>query len=163
MKYLLLLLPLFAQSQNTNGFIVSPDALTTTPNLTIVDTRKDTFPPMFTFEPGGWTITEGSVVVRDCIPFEEFTEWKLELIGSIKIADMHEGPHDWVYAEHSDVNLSWIELQTAIYCPCGCPKTDNEARICRVCFVHQTRTRTYGHKPRVEESEYVKLKKKAKQ
>lgn len=147
MKYLLVLLPLFTQAQNA----------------------LDTLPPMFTTEPGGWTITENDVVVLDCFPFEEFTEWvpdgKPQGMWAVRDSDqirlVHR--HYWVYAEHSDVNQSWIDVQTAMHCPCGCPKTDNEARICRVCLEHQTRTRTYGNKPRKEESEYVKLKKKAKQ
>lgn len=180
MKYLLLFLPLFAQAQNSHSVItdhcqghdvvyqhdplanllVSPEALTTTPKLSIVDARQDTFSPMFTTEPGGWTITENGVVVLDCFPFEEFTEWATD-VQSKYSRIIHV--HDWVYAEHSDVNQSRVDLQTAMYCPCGCPKTDNEARICRVCFMHQTRTRTYGHRPRTEESEYIKLKKKAKQ
>ncbi len=107
----------------------------------------------FTFDPSHDFFTISKI---ECEPYEHFTEWRGDMfsIGC---------PHDWVYAEHDDVNES-SGILNMVYCPCGCPQTENEARICRHCLREETRVRSWGfHEKTKEDSEYMKLKKKTKE
>ena len=113
--------------------------------------------PFLAHAQGGITWGNDWFGTLDCRPYERFTEW---------VTTNDKGPgdvlhtHTWVYAEREDVNLPYF-LSTGEYCVCGCPKKENEARICSECLQHQERTREYGEEPVKTESDYVKLKKKA--
>ena len=91
----------------------------------------------------------------DCEYFDHQTGW--EDIAGVTLAIGH-GSHNWVYAKRSDVNKT-IDWVYADHCPCGCPQTEKEARICSVCYREEQRTRTWGYNsvPRGE-SEYMKIK-----
>ena len=99
----------------------------------------------------------GQIIVSgryDCIPFTGFSAWKSDFIGHPDCI------HEWIYAEFEDINSnSGITLM--VYCQCGCPVHTNEARICKGCYRHESRTRTDGHNIQMkEDSEYIKLKAK---
>lgn len=105
----------------------------------------------------------------DCEPYEHFTDWGVKYVGdSLKRCFEHKGnriniSHSWVYADHDDVNKSSGVLNM-VYCPCGCPQFENQARICSECLRHETRVRSYGfHAVERKESEYVRLKKRIKE
>lgn len=95
----------------------------------------------------------------DCIQRQKITEWQTtnEHIDTNTLCKTHL----FVYADYKDVNK--VESMTyAVYCPCGCGDTRNEARICKVCLLSQTRT-IYTYYEAVEHSsEYLKLLKKKK-
>jgi len=90
----------------------------------------------------------------DCEPYETFTPWEVQSEGNAEKA-LHS--HVWVYAEFEDVNAS-SGITNAVYCPCGCPETQNQARICETCFRHEWRVRRYGMRPKEKEkSKYLQI------
>ena len=90
----------------------------------------------------------------DCEPYEIFSDWQAKSDGNDG-QFIHK--HEWVYAEREDVNTQ-INLTTLAYCPCGCGETENQARICEVCFRHEWRTREYGMKPKEKaKSRYLQI------
>jgi len=91
----------------------------------------------------------------DCEWYQDYSEWSVNSVSDPTRFCIHQ----WVYAERSDVNQS-SGITNAVYCHCGCPQSENEARICSVCLRHETRVRSWGwaQKPK-QESEYMKLKK----
>ncbi len=93
---------------------------------------------------------------RECELWEKFTDWKAESKSETICG------HVWVYAEWQDVNTA-LPYTTAQYCPCGCDKQENEARICEACSRHERRTRFFGWETVERKSTYLKLLKKAKQ
>jgi len=91
----------------------------------------------------------------DCEPYETFTPWVAKSEGSAT-KTLHQ--HEWVYAEREDVNHAFFDVTVGWKCPCGCPTTENQARICEACFRHEWRTREYGQRPKEKEkSRYLRL------
>jgi len=86
----------------------------------------------------------------DCKYWESYSEWVSTITGYTNCA------HSWAYAEYKDVNES-SSVVNAVYCPCGCPDSRNEARICRACKRHETRTFAFGYTMSNEPSEYMRL------
>lgn len=109
---------------------------------------------MFTNESGA---IEGHLTLQktfDCESYETLTPWLAKSEGDDG-KFIHK--HEWVYAEHDDINKSY-GLTAAVYCPCGCPTTENQARICEACFRHECRTREYGQRPKEKEkSKYLQI------
>ena len=90
----------------------------------------------------------------DCEPYETFSEWQAKSEGSDG-QFIHK--HEWVYAEREDVNPT-SGITNAVYCPCGCPTTENQARICSACFRHEWRTRECGQRPKEKmKSKYLQI------
>lgn len=87
--------------------------------------------------------------LSDCESKESYTTWTP--IDSLNTCD-----HVWVYAEWKDVNTTqnWTTLQ---YCPCGCGGSSNEARICSLCKLNQSRIRQYWYESVQKKSDYQKL------
>lgn len=112
-----------------------------------------------------WTTTQivaHSNVLRispviDCEYYENFTDW-VEVSEGSKPKVLHFTPHEWVYADKYDVNPT-SGITNAVYCPCGCPGSQNEARICEICLRHETRVMNWGWaEKKKQESKYVELK-----
>lgn len=89
----------------------------------------------------------------DCEQKEKFSEWMP--------VDSTSCDHVWVYAEWKDVNAT-SGITTLQYCPCGCGGTENQARICSLCLLHQKRVRTYWYEKVERKSDYKKLLEKSK-
>ncbi len=90
----------------------------------------------------------------DCEPYETFTPWQARSEGNDG-KFIHK--HEWVYAEREDVNPT-SGITNAVYCPCGCPTTENQARICSACFRHEWRTRECGQRPKEKmKSKYLQI------
>lgn len=100
---------------------------------------------------------KGYVIVDffyDCTPWENYSCW--EQVISDKSLGLSICVHEWVYAKYKDVNPQ-TGTTTMVYCPCGCPQYENEARICRKCKRHEKRTHSWGFTYEPHESEYKKL------
>jgi hypothetical protein len=91
-----------------------------------------------------------------CKPYESFTDWQAENAGQGTCL------HAWVYAEWRDINLIDLTQTSELPPPCGRLNTENEARVCRQCLRHETRTRTYGRHEVPEKTEYQQLIEKIK-
>lgn len=98
----------------------------------------------------------------NCYVVETYSDWtpeyKATALDSIIRSDTGMKwpcPHEWVYANRDDVNGSLLQTTLLNCAPCPCGSTTKEARICRACKFHQTRTLTIGY--RNTESEYIQL------
>lgn len=140
MKNILILL-FFAQiasaQTDTITLKVNSGSITTVPTLSI-------FGPSTSF---------------DCEPYEKFTDWVVTNIGDFE-NKLHS--HKWVYADIYDINKS-SGITNAVYCPCGCGNSENEARICQTCLRHETRVRHWGFTQTTKkESKYMQIKNRLK-
>jgi hypothetical protein len=87
----------------------------------------------------------------ECEKWDKYSEWEVQ-----SPSQKEDCGHEWVYAEWKDVNES-SGITTLAYCPCGCGDSENEARICSKCYLHQTRVHTYGYSQKRRQSEYTKI------
>lgn len=92
----------------------------------------------------------------DCTPWENYSDWEMVIGQHDKKTGLSICIHEWVYAKYKDVNPQ-TGTTTMVYCPCGCPQYENEARICRKCKRHEKRTHSWGFTYEPHESEYKKL------
>ena len=87
-------------------------------------------------------------------PYETFSDWQVRNEGN-DVLIIHK--HEWVYAEREDIN-PFFGFTNAVYCPCGCGDSENQARICSACFRHEWRTREYGQRPKEKlKSKYLQI------
>lgn len=90
-----------------------------------------------------------SLFSNDCEMREQYSDW-------VPVDSLKTCTHEWVYAEWKDVNqaLNWTN---AVYCPCGCGGSSNEARVCEKCKLNQSRVRSYWYVNVPKKSEYEKI------
>jgi len=109
----------------------------------------------------GYEKIDFSLPKYDCEPYETFTPWEAKIEGNAtKIVHSHA----WVYAERDDVNHQFFETSTGWQCPCSCPTTENQARICETCLRHEWRVREYGMRAKEKEkSKYLQIVERVKE
>lgn len=135
---------------------VDPTKMPTKDDMEREDKKKSTgrflsllflFLPVFGFSQ--WGNCEIVEKYSDWMPLEERTLITCDTL----VTHIHR--HDWAYANHDDVNNSPWQTTLINCAPCPCGSTATEARICRGCKFHQTRTRTTAYSN--QESEYIRL------
>ena len=94
-----------------------------------------------------------SISIDYCKYNEKFSDWATK--GNCS-GDQKQCKHEWVYAERADLNPTTM-LTTAVYCPCGCPGSEYEARVCKACLLHESRLRSWWYTIQKHESEYIQL------
>lgn len=96
----------------------------------------------------------------ECEPRISFSEWLAVDTTHCKsqVCKMSILGHEWVYAEWEDVNdLAATFIHSGIYTLCPDDRTENEARVCRVCRLHQKRTKSTRYQIVERKSEYIRL------
>lgn len=94
-----------------------------------------------------------SVPSFDCVRKCSETAWEEEQPGS------ECGVHEWISAEYSDLN-DFSYLTKTVYCPCGCPTSTVEGRICSLCGRMERRVVTCWYEQEARESLYKRFKEK---
>lgn len=84
----------------------------------------------------------------ECEYWEKYSNWKVENKGDDGLCF-----HSWANAKYEDINPT-TPFTNAVYCPCACGGTIQQARICRTCKRHEKRTKTHGYDQVYKKSEY---------